>query len=158
MPCWSPSVKPLLTTYANRVDQDKNLLPRKGRFKSAADIFISVAGEAFRKPGRMTVTDCAKKYVVIKRPGARSGHWDETQSPYMVEPQNLLSSRELQALIFVGPSQSGKTEALIINWLGYSVMQDPMDLIIFNPTQQNARDFAVRRVDRLNANSPEIRN
>lgn len=146
-----------LTTYANLVDQDENTLPRKGRFKSVAEAFISVASEAFRKPGRMSVTDCAKKYVVIKRPGARSGFWDETQSPYMVEPQNLLSSRELQAIIFVGPSQSGKTEALIINWLGYSVMQDPMDMIIFNPTQQNARDFAVRRVDRLNANSPHIR-
>lgn len=105
----------------------------------------------------MTVTDCAKKYVVIKRPGARSGHWSESETPYMVEPQNLLSSRELQAIIFVGPSQSGKTEGLIINWLGYTVMQEPMDMIVFNPTQQNARDFAVRRVDRLNANSPKIR-
>lgn len=105
----------------------------------------------------MTVTDCAKEYVKIKRPGARSGSWDERMSPYMVEPQNLLSSRELSAIIFCGPAQSGKTEALILNWLAYSVMQEPMDMIIFNPTQQNARDFAVRRVDRLNANSDEIR-
>lgn len=106
----------------------------------------------------MSITACAKKYVVIKRPGARSGHWNEADTPYMVEPQDLLSSRELQAIIFVGPSQSGKTEGLIINWLGYSVMQEPMDMIVFNPTQQNARDFAVRRVDRLNHNSPYIRN
>lgn len=105
----------------------------------------------------MTVTECAKQFVKIKRPGARSGSWDESQSPYMVEPQNLLSSRELQALIFVGPSQSGKTEALILNWVAYSVLQDPMDMVVFNPTQQNARDFAVRRVDRLNANSPKIK-
>ena len=75
----------------------------------------------------------------------------------MVEPQNLLSSRELAAIIFCGPAQSGKTEGLIINWIAYSVMQEPMDMTVFNPTQQNARDFAVRRVDRLNANSPHIR-
>lgn len=146
-----------LTNYRNQVDHDPNLLPRTGKYKSVADIFLSAAAEAFRKPGRMSVSDCAKKYVIIKRPGARSGSWDESQSPYMVEPQNLLSSRELQAIIFVGPSQSGKTEGLILNWLAYSVMQEPMDMIIFNPTQQNARDFAVRRVDRLNANSKYIK-
>lgn len=76
----------------------------------------------------------------------------------MVEPQNLLSSRELSAIVFCGPAQSGKTEGLILNWLAYSVMQEPMDMGIFSPTQQNARDFAVRRVDRLNANSPYIKN
>lgn len=146
-----------LPNYENQVDQDSNLLPRKGSYKSVADIFIGAGGDAFRKPGRMTVTECAMKYVVIRRPGARSGHWDESQSPYMVEPQDLLSSRELRAIIFVGPSQSGKTEALIINWLAYAVIHDPMDMIVFNPTQQNARDFAVRRIDRLNANSPEVR-
>lgn len=75
----------------------------------------------------------------------------------MVEPANLLSSRELSAIIFCGPAQSGKTEGLIVVWIGYSVMQEPMDMAVFSPTQQNARDFAVRRVDRLNANSPEIR-
>ncbi len=128
-----------------------------GKYKSVADIFISAAGDAFRKPGRMSVTDCAKKYVIIKRPGARTGSWDETQSPYMVEPQNLLSSRELSAIIFCGPSQSGKTEGLIVNWIAYSVVQEPMDLMVFSPTQVAARDFAVRRVDRLNANSPAIR-
>lgn len=75
----------------------------------------------------------------------------------MVEPQNLLSSRYLAAIIFCGPSQSGKTEGLILNFVSYSVMQDPMDMIIFNPTQQAARDFSVRRVDRMNFNSPELR-
>lgn len=75
----------------------------------------------------------------------------------MVEPQNLLASRELQAIIFVGPSQSGKTEALILNWLAHSVINEPMDMTIFSPTRENSRDFAVRRVDRLNANSPYMK-
>lgn len=104
----------------------------------------------------MTVTEVAEQYVITKRPGARSGTWDPAKSPYMVEPQNLLSSRELAAIIFCGPAQSGKTESLILNWLGYSVIQDPMDMIIFSPTQVSARDFAVRRVDRMHASSPKI--
>lgn len=131
-------------------------MPRISRFKSVADIFFSAA-EVFRKPDRFTVTDVAEKYVMIRKLGSRVGHWDSAQTPYMVEPQNLLSSRELSALIFCGPSQSGKTESLILNFIAYSVIQDPMDMIIYNPTQQAARDFSVRRVDRLNFNSPEMR-
>lgn len=83
--------------------------------------------------------------------------WNKDQTPYMVEPQNLLASRELSAIIFAGPSQSGKTESLVLIFIAYSVIQDPMDMILYSPTQQAARDFSVRRVDRLNVNSPAIR-
>lgn len=94
---------------------------------------------------------------MIKRLGLRTEPWNRERTPYMVEPQNLLSSRGLSALIFAGPAQSGKTESLILNFIAYSVIQDPMDMILFNPTQVAARDFSVRRIDRLNLNSPEMK-
>ena len=75
----------------------------------------------------------------------------------MVEPQNNLANRELSGLIFVGPSQSGKTESLILNFIAYSAIQDPMDIILYNPTQHAARDFSIRRIDRMNQNSPVLR-
>lgn len=132
-------------------------MPRKtSRFDSVADIFCSAA-DIFRKPDRLTVTDVAEQFVMIKRLGAQSDHWNRDKTPYMVEPQNLLSSRALTAIIFCGPSQSGKTESMILNYIAYSVIQDPMDIIVFNPTQQAARDFSIRRIDRLNFNSPEMR-
>ena len=128
----------------------------KTNFKSVVDIFVAAA-DVFRKPDRLTVTEVAEQHVVIKKLGARTGKWSAEFTPYMTEPQNLLSSRELSAIIFCGPSQSGKTEAMILNWLAYSVIQDPMDMIIFNPTMHNSRDFSVRRIDRLNTNSPSMR-
>lgn len=48
------------------------------------------------------------------------------------------------------------TDALLINWLSYSVKSDPMDMIIYSPSMAAARDFSVRRVDRLHRHSPEI--
>lgn len=131
-------------------------MPRKGNFKCVEDIFIGAA-DVFKRVDRLSVTQVAERYVVIKRLGGRTGHWDRHLAPYMVEPQNSLMSRLLSSTVFVGPSQSGKTESLILNWIAFSVMQDPMDMMIFNPTQQAARDFALRRVDRLNFNSPELK-
>lgn len=48
------------------------------------------------------------------------------------------------------------TEALILNWLAYSIRVDPMDMLIYNPTGANARDFSKRRIDRMHRHSPEI--
>ncbi len=48
------------------------------------------------------------------------------------------------------------TQSLLLNWLAYSVKVDPMDMIFYNPSHAAARDFAVRRVDRLHRHSPKI--
>src|ERR1700687_112580 len=147
----------LSATLENLVDLDPDLTSRKRSLYSSVESIFGSAADIFRRPDRLSVTDVAEKYVIIRRLGSRSGHWDRTQTPYMVEPQNLFASRELIAIVFCGPSQSGKTESLILNALAYSVIHDPMDMIIFSPTQQAARDFSIRRIDRLNFNSPEMR-
>lgn len=64
----------------------------------------------------------------------------------------MLASPDLDAVIFVGPAQCGKTE-LILNWAGYCIRADPSDMTIFSPTQNNARDFSNRRIDRLHRDS-----
>lgn len=74
----------------------------------------------------------------------------------MVEPMNELTNPALNAVIFVGPAQSGKTAALLLNWLAYSAKCDPMDMILYSPSQSAARDFSIRRVDRLHRHSPGI--
>lgn len=48
------------------------------------------------------------------------------------------------------------TDSLILNYVLYSVKVDPMDLIIYSPTNSGARDFSVRRVDRMHRHSPEV--
>lgn len=74
----------------------------------------------------------------------------------MVEPQDELLSRQFRSLVFCGGAQTAKTQALILNWIAYSAMIDGMDMIVFSPTQTGARDFSMRRVDRLHRHSPEI--
>lgn len=75
---------------------------------------------------------------------------------YMVKPAQMLTARDKKAVIFVGSAQSGKTQSLILNWLAYTVTVDPMDMIIYSPTKGAARDFSMRRVDRMHRDSPEV--
>ena len=76
-------------------------------------------------------------------------------APYLREPLDKLVDPDLDAVIFVGPAQCGKTE-LILNWAGFSIRAEPSDMTIFSPTQGNARDFSNRRIDRLHRDSEKV--
>lgn len=74
---------------------------------SLGQIALDAAG-IFRPPERLTVAEAAVKYVRVHAPPRYSGPYKPDETPYMVEPQNMLMSREHKSLIFCGPSQSGK--------------------------------------------------
>lgn len=74
----------------------------------------------------------------------------------MVQPMNMVTSRSKKGVIMVAPAQSGKTQGLILNAAAYSIKVDPMDTIIYSPTQAAARDFSTRRIDRMHRMSEEL--
>lgn len=124
-------------------------------YSSIEDIALGVV-QMFRPPERLTVSECATEYRKLNNPGAYSGDWRNSKVPYLVEPMDTLNSREFDGEVFVGPAQSGKTDALILNWTLFNVKSDPMDMIIYSPSNANARDFSIRRIDRLNRHSPAM--
>jgi phage terminase large subunit GpA-like protein len=75
----------------------------------------------------------------------------------MVEPMNLLEDRAKRSLVFVGPAQSGKTQALIDCWIGHVVTSSPSDMMVIQATQSVARDFERDRWRKLRRHSPEIK-
>ncbi|RFA24354.1 hypothetical protein CAI21_22020 [Alkalilimnicola ehrlichii] len=123
---------------------------------SARSILAEVA-EIVRPPRRLTVPEAAERHVVLDIPGGYQGPWSNDLTHYMVEPAQRLSSRECEAVIFVGPAQSAKTQALIDNWIAHSIVADPGDMTVIQTAQDTARDYSRRRVDRLIAASPDLR-
>lgn len=124
-------------------------------YKSLAAIVVDLA-EQLRPPERLTVAQASEKYRYVNQPGAYVGPWLNETAPYMVEPMNTFASRDYNRMAFVGPAQCGKTDSLIVNGIAYSVKVDPLDTMVFCPTSGAARDFSMRRVDRLHMHSPEV--
>lgn len=104
----------------------------------------------------MSVAEAAEEYRYLNTPGAYVGPYKNSTSPMMVEPMNTFTSREFTGMIFVGPAQSAKTESMVLNTAAYTIKCDPMDMMIVCPTQTAARDFSMRRVDRMHRYSEEI--
>lgn len=124
-------------------------------YEDLGDLITKTAEKVYQSPDRISVSEWAARDRKLNNMGAYVGDWINETAPYLVEPMDMTQSRAHDAVIFVGPAQCGKTE-IILNWVGHSVVVDPGDLSIFNPTQANARDFSTRRVDRLHRHTKVV--
>lgn len=108
-------------------------------------------------PRRVRVSDSAAQHMYVGGAGGYEGLWDASMTPYMLAPMDRLSDRSIEGVIFCGPAQSGKTEALISGWMTHSIVSDPCDMMIVQMAQHEARDFSKRRVDRVIRMSPSLK-
>ena len=135
---------------------------RKGIFGSPVgaeqmtlESLIVDAAAAARPPERLTVSEAAERYRKLNNPGSYVGDWKNTMTPYLIEPMDELQSRSFTGMVFAGPAQCGKTD-MVLNWTIYSAICDPADLMIVQTSNTTARDFSMRRVDRMHRHSPTI--
>ena len=112
--------------------------------------------KAFEPPSATTVSRGAAQCLVVKQPGAASGPWDPDETPYMVEPMDMLSSRLHESEVFIGPARTGKTQGLLIGWMGHSICNDPGDMLFIQMTQDKAREFSKTDVRRAIDHSPKV--
>ena len=103
-------------------------------YASAAAIRRDVA-ELLKPPRRINVSQAVAETMMVQGPSGSWIPWDPSITPYMTEPLNLLSTREYDAEIFVGPARTGKTQALIDGWVAYDVKNDPSDFLIVQISQ-----------------------
>ena len=124
-------------------------------FSTSLEHLILDSAEAVRPAKRMSVSEAAEEYRHLNNPGSYVGPWKNDVTPYLVEPMDVLQSQKFTGMVFAGPAQTGKTD-MVINWAGYSAKCDPADMMIVQTSQTTARDFSIRRVDRLHRHSPDI--
>lgn len=113
---------------------------------------LANCSSAFLPPARLTISQAAEKYVRID-----GEEWSNDVAPYMVEPADMLTSRQYSGLVFMGSARSTKTQALIDNAITYGVTVDPTSLMVFGPTEGFMNDWAKDRLQKINYGNPEVR-
>ncbi|MCJ0806660.1 phage terminase large subunit family protein [Vibrio vulnificus] len=121
----------------------------------ASDLRREVA-QIFKAPNRMPVAEAVSKYMRVPIGGGNSVPWDKSLTPYIIEPMNCLTSREYDAVVFVGPARTGKTIGLVDGWVVYTVVCDPSDMLVVQLTEEKAREYSRKRLDRAFRVSPEV--
>lgn len=114
-------------------------------------------GQLIKAPRRMPVAEAVQKFMRVPTSGGNSVPWDPLVAPYVIEPMNCLSSREFDAVVFVGPARTGKTNGLIDGWVVYNIVCDPSDFLLVQMTQDKAKEHSKKRLARTFRCSPEVR-
>lgn len=96
---------------------------------------------------------------VVLRPTHTSRRFIRAIEQVKSVPVRCVAVDHASHLFLVGPQMvpTHNTDAGI-NWLAYSVICDPMDMILYQTSQVTARDFSRRRIDRLNRFTREVGN
>lgn len=108
-------------------------------------------------PRRIAVSDAVEECMRVQGPNGSWIQWDRTATPYMIEPMDILNSREFDAEIFVGPARTGKTQALVDGWIAYDAKYDPSDFLVVQISKEKAAEFSKKRLDRMFHHSLALR-
>lgn len=123
-------------------------------FQTLEQMIVATA-EAVRPPERLTVSQAAEKYRYLKNPGSYVGPWTNEKTPYLVEFMDEMTSLDVTGNVFVGPARTGKSDCFF-NWLGYTVICDPADMMSVDMTQNTARDWSKGDLSKMFRHSKEI--
>lgn len=124
------------------------------KFESIEEMVAAAAG-GIRPPERLNVAEAAEKYRYLNNPGSYVGYWDNTFAPYLVEPQEVLTSHEHTGMIFAGPARTGKSD-MFFNWITYTAKCDPADMMAVHMTMNVARDWSQKDLRRAFRHSKEL--
>src|SRR5882762_6281759 len=96
--------------------------------------------KALRPPERLTVSGWADRYrILTSETSAEAGPWSTDRVPYMREPMNCVSDSGVESIIGVFPSQTSKTDSLILNAIGYFMDRAPASMLWVVPSVQIAQ-------------------
>lgn len=130
-------------------------LASAAKFPTLEDI-VAEAFQEMRPANRMSVTEAAQAFTKIGSGGGHSRPWSIEKTPYLEEPQNVLTSLEFTGMVFLGPARTGKT-VMGLNWVSHTVKTDPADMLYVHMDRENARKWSNGDLNRYLLSSTAIR-
>lgn len=113
-------------------------------FARAADLCTRVAGRYLSPPPHVDGAEWAAEYRHIAK-GPERGKWRNERTPYLVEPMHCASAfSPYERIVLMFATQLGKTEVLY-NALMQRIHTDPQDMMMVQPTLDDAKDHSTQR-------------
>lgn len=125
--------------------------------KSTADLFERIFS-VLAPPPDMTISQWADEYRRLSsESSAEPGRWRTSKAPYQREIMDAVCDMHVQKIVIMSASQIGKTDALILNPIGYYMHYDPSPIMVMHPTIQMAESFSKDRLSPMLRDTPVLR-
>lgn len=110
----------------------------------AEALVAEILAQFLAPPPRVSVWEWAGRYRHIAK-GPERGRWRNERTPYLVEPMECASSHSLyEQVVLMFATQMGKTE-ILYNSLLQRIHTQPQDMMLVQPTLQDAKDHSSLR-------------
>jgi phage terminase large subunit GpA-like protein len=119
-------------------------------FKRAHSVLLATA-ELLLPPRRDLPSNVASQNLRNEK-----GPWDRALSPMMIEPMDLLGSRDYQGIVLVASARSTKSFSLVLGGITYVVTSAPGDALVVQMSKDAARDWSRIDFDRVIRHSPAL--
>lgn len=125
--------------------------------KATVDLFKRVFS-VLAPPPDMTVSQWADEYRRLSsESSAEPGRWRTSKAPYQQAIMDAICDMSIQKVVVMSAAQIGKTDALILNPIGYYMHYDPSPIMVLQPTIQMAETFSKDRLSPMLRGTPVLR-
>jgi len=114
--------------------------------------------EILKPPPNKTILDWAiEDRIVSSEEASAPGPWYSDGVPYLEGVMLAISDPRTEKVIMKFAAQMGKTNAGILNVLGYFITYDPCPIMIVQPTIRDAQSFSLMRINSMIRDTPCLR-
>jgi phage terminase large subunit GpA-like protein len=109
--------------------------------KNTVDMFTRIF-KVLQPPPEMTLSQWADKFRRLSAgSSAEPGRWKTAKAPYQKEIMDAITDITIKKVVIMSAAQVGKTDAMVLNPIGYYVHYDPSPIMVIQPTIDMAEKF-----------------
>lgn len=125
--------------------------------KATKDLFRKIF-KTLEPPPDLTLSQWADKYRVLQQgASAMPGRWNTDNAPYQREIMDAITDITVKKVVIMSSAQIGKTDAFILNTIGYYMHYDPAPIIVMQPTITMAEGFSKEKLSNMIRSTPVLR-
>lgn len=125
--------------------------------QTTVDLFTRIF-KKLKPPPDMALSEWADRYRFLSQESAaRPGRWNTENAPYQREIMNAISDQHTAKVIAMIAAQLGKTDALILNTIGYHMHYDPSPILVMQPTIDLGETFSKDRLTPMLRDTPVLK-
>ncbi len=110
-----------------------------------------------KPPPDMTLSQWADKYRVLSgEASAEPGKWRTSKAPHQKEIMDSITNINIKKVVIMSAAQVGKTDAMILNPIGYYIHYDPSPIMVIQPTIKLAEGFSKERLSPMIRDTPVL--
>lgn len=124
--------------------------------KNTVDMFTRIF-KVLQPPPEMTLSQWADKFRRLSAgSSAEPGRWKTAKAPYQKEIMDAITDITIKKVVIMSAAQVGKTDAMVLNPIGYYVHYDPSPIMVIQPTIDMAEKFSKEKLSPMLRDTPVL--